>query len=90
MNTSSLPLKCSALQTEQILLFVVLFCMTALSLTGLLFPAAVYPSDELRRAFLTNDVVNLGIGLPILFGAWWLLRRGNLFGLLGLPAHCFM
>lgn len=85
MNTSSLPLKRSVLQIEQLLLFVILLWMTALSLAGLLFPLGVYPSQDLRQTFLANDVVNLVIGLPALLGAWWLMRRGSWFGLLGLP-----
>lgn len=85
MNTSPLPLKRSGSPTEQILLFMVLLWMAALSLAGLRFPLAVYPSQDLRQAFLANDVVNLVIGLPALLGAWWLMRRGNWLGLLGLP-----
>jgi hypothetical protein len=63
--------------------------MTALSLAGLLFPLAIYPSEDLRQSFLTNDVVNLMIGLPVLLGALWLARRGKLPGLLGLPGALF-
>lgn len=58
-------------------------------MAGLLFPSAVYPDEEVRRAFLANDVVNLVIGLPVLLGTLWLLRRGNLFGLLGLLGALF-
>ena len=63
--------------------------MTALSLAGLIFPMAMYPGEELRQSFVANDVVNLVIGLPILLGALWLLRRGKLPGLLGLPGALF-
>lgn len=63
--------------------------MTALSLTGVLFPMSIYPSDDLRQSFAANDVVNLVIGLPILLGALWLLRRKNLHGLLCLPGALF-
>lgn len=40
--------------------------MTALSLAGLLSPRATYPTEAFRQAFVANDVVNLGIGLPVL------------------------
>jgi hypothetical protein len=73
----------------QALSLVVALVMAAVSLAGLLLPANLYPTEELRRAFLANDVVNLVIGLPILLGALWLLRRANLLGLLGLPGALF-
>ena len=57
----------------------------ALSLAGLLFPMATYPSEDLRQSFIANDVVNLLIGLPVLLGALWFARRGKLLGLLALP-----
>jgi hypothetical protein len=63
--------------------------MAAASLAGLLFPASIYPTEELRRAFVSNDVVNLFIGLPILLGAMWLARRGHLLGLLFWPGALF-
>ena len=59
--------------------------MTAASLGGLLFPSVVYPSDELRQAFLANDVVNFLVGLPILLACMWLTKRGKLVGLLCWP-----
>jgi len=64
---------------------IVAFLMTAASFGGLFFPSNIYPSDELRQSFLANDVVNLLIGLPILFGSMWLTRRGKLIGLLCWP-----
>ena len=64
---------------------IVAFLMTAASFGGLFFPSAIYPTDELRQSFLANDVVNLLIGLPILFGSMWLTRRGKLIGLLCWP-----
>jgi hypothetical protein len=64
---------------------VVAFLITAASLGGLLFPSVVYPSDELRQAFLANDVVNFLVGLPILLACMWLTKRGKLVGLLCWP-----
>ena len=59
--------------------------MTAASLGGLLFSSRLYPTDELRQAYLANDLVNLLVGLPILLGCTWLARRGKLLGLLCWP-----
>ena len=36
--------------------------MAAASAAGLLYPARVYPTAELRQSFLANDAVNLLIG----------------------------
>jgi hypothetical protein len=56
--------------------------MTVVSVSGLLFRGHIYPTEELVRSFVPNDVVNLLIGLPILLSSMWLTRRGNLIGLL--------
>jgi hypothetical protein len=63
--------------------------MAIASLAGLLYPTAVYPTDELLQSFVPNDVVNLLIGLPILLGSLWLARRGRLVGLLLWPGALF-
>jgi hypothetical protein len=65
--------------------FIIAALITAASLGGLLFPSVIYPSDELRQAFLANDVVNFLVGLPILLGCIWLTKRGKLLGLLCWP-----
>ena len=59
--------------------------MAAMSAIGLLQPAAVYPTDEFRRAFVPNDAVSLVIGLPILLGSMGLAFRGKWIGLLLWP-----
>lgn len=59
--------------------------MGILSLVSLLFPAAIYASDAHRHTFLSNDVVNLFIGLPILVGSMLLAQQGKLIGLLFWP-----
>lgn len=48
---------------------IVVLLMAGLSLAGLLFQSNIYPNEELRRTFVSNDVVNLFIGLlhPIHF-----------------------
>jgi hypothetical protein len=59
--------------------------MGLLSLAGLLITDQVYPTDDLKQAFLSNDYVNLFVGLPALLLPLWLARRGSLGALLCLP-----
>ena len=62
--------------------FAIAILMAVASVAGLLRRTAIYPTDELLRSFVPNDVVNTLIGLPILLGSMWLARRGKLIGLL--------
>ena len=64
---------------------VVAILMAAASVAGLMYRTIIYPTDELLRTFVSNDVVNLFVGLPILLGSMWLARRGKLIGLLCWP-----
>ncbi len=59
--------------------------MAVMSLAGLVFPQALYPTQDLIQAFRLNDAVNLVVGLPLLVGAMGLHRRGELAGLLLWP-----
>lgn len=68
---------------------VIALLMGAASVAGLLYPADIYPTEELLESFVSNDVVNLAIGLPTLLGAMWLTRRGKLIGLLFWPGALF-
>ena len=83
-KTQSLPVAKSLTATYALSL-IVASLMTAVSLGGLLFSSHLYSTDELRQAFLGNDVVNLLIGLPILLISMWLAKRGKLAGLLCWP-----
>jgi hypothetical protein len=56
--------------------------MAVTSVAGLRYRTIIYPTDEVIRTFVSNDVVNLFIGLPILLGSMWLAWRGKLIGLL--------
>ena len=55
------------------------------SVIGLIMPSTLYPSDEARQSFLTNDVINLVVGLPILLASIWFTRKRSLVGLLLWP-----
>ena len=59
--------------------------MALLSLVGLFFQSVFYPTPELQRAFVSNDVVNLLIGLPALLISLSFVRRERLIGTLLLP-----
>ncbi len=86
MNTkqernADLPIRCN-LKLIYAISFIVAALMVAASVAGLLYSTVIYPTDELLRSFVSNDVVNLFIGLPILLGSMWLAWRGKLIGLL--------
>ena len=68
---------------------IVAIITAAASIIGLLYQTTIYPTEELRQAFVANDLVNLVIGLPILLGSMWLARRGRLVGLLFWPGALF-
>jgi hypothetical protein len=60
--------------------------LTAIASTaGLLAPETFYPTEALQRAYLTNDIFTLILGLPILLISMWLAWRKKLIGLLFWP-----
>ena len=69
--------------------FLIAILMVIVSVAGILFRANIYPTEELQRTFVPNDVVNLCVGIPIILGALWLAWRGKLLGLLCLPGALF-
>ncbi len=87
-RNASLPLK-GNLTLLYALSFIIASLMAAASVAGLLYPTIIYPSDELLQAFLSNDVANILIGLPMLLASIWLTRRGKLIGLLFWPGALF-
>lgn len=72
-----------------VLSFIIALMMAIFSLGGILFQSSIYPSVDLQRSFIANDVVNLMIGLPILLVSMWLHRRKQLVGLLLWPGALF-
>jgi hypothetical protein len=68
---------------------VIALIMAVVSLAGLLYRSDIYPTAELIKTFLPNDVVNLVVGVPILIASMWLTRRGKLAGLLFWPGALF-
>jgi hypothetical protein len=64
---------------------VIAVILVAASVSGLLFSARLYPTEELRQGFVATDLVSLLVGVPILLGSMWFARRGKLIGLLFWP-----
>ncbi len=64
---------------------VVALLAAAVSMASLAYRTVVYPTDELLRAFVPNDVVNLLVGVPLLLASVGLARRGRRIGLLAWP-----
>ena len=73
------------LTVPQFLSLVVALLVATVSLAGIFWQENLYRNEALRQAFVSNDVVNLVIGLPILLGSLVLARRGKLIGLLCWP-----
>jgi hypothetical protein len=63
--------------------------MAGASAAGFVFKADIYLTDEARNMFVTNDLINLLIGLPALIVSMWMARRGRLIGLLLWPGALF-
>ena len=87
-DTAKLPIRRN-LTLAYVISLVVAAVMAVASVAGLLYQTIIYPTDELIQSFVPNDVVNLIIGLPILLGSTWLVRRGKLIGLLFWPGALF-
>jgi hypothetical protein len=70
---------------------VVAIVLTAVSLSGLVDWQRTYLGIETKMVplFVGQDALNLLVGLPILLGAMWLVRRGSLIGLLLWPGALF-
>ncbi len=87
-HPDNLPIK-GTLTLNYALSLIIALLMAAASITGIVYRANVYPTDDLLQAFVPTDVVNLLIGVPILLGSVWLARRGQLIGLLLWPGALF-
>ncbi len=81
---TGLPIKHNLRIAYLVTLLVTIFVIIV-SGSGIMLQSAIYPTDELQRTFMPNDMVNLLIGVPILLGSLWLTFRGKLIGLLLWP-----
>ena len=64
-------------RTSTILSAILALLLLATSLAGILRPETLYPTAELRVAFLPNDVVNLALAVPLLLLFMLLAGRGR-------------
>lgn len=69
--------------------FLIAILMGLVSVAGLRYRTLIYPTGDLMRTFLSNDIVNLFIGMPILLGSMLLAWRRKLLGLLCWPGALF-
>jgi hypothetical protein len=67
----TLPIK-GKLVPNYILSLIIAILMLIASAVGLQHNTIVYPTEELTRTFIPNNLVNLLVGLPILLGSMWL------------------
>jgi hypothetical protein len=79
--------------TAKVSIIIVIVLLTADSLFSLLGPDRVYPTDEMQRAFLANDFINLFMVALILLSILWFKPfdavRARLIGVLFLPGAMF-
>ncbi len=60
--------------------FLTCMLMAGVSIAGIQYRDLIYPTENQVRSFVPNDVVNLGIGLPVLLGSMYLAWRGKWAG----------
>ena len=87
-NENNLPIKHN-LKLVYALSLIILSLMTLASISGIFFQSSIYPTDELLGTFISNDVVNLLVGLPIMLSSIFLSMRGKVLGLLFWPGALF-
>jgi hypothetical protein len=87
-SAGPLPLK-QNLKLAYILSLLIALLMTAASVLGILYRNVIYPGEDLSIPFISNDILNLALVLPILLGSLWLANHGRLMGLLCWPGALF-
>ena len=83
-NNENLPIKRN-LKLVYILSFIIASLFVFASVLGIMLGSTVYSTDELFENFISNDIVNLLIGFPIILVSIFLTMRGRLIGLLLWP-----
>ena len=87
MSPKTCPI--TSVKTVETLSIIIAILLGAASLAALLFPDALYTSEETRQGMLSNDVVNLVIGVPAIVACLLLTCRKQLIGLLFWPGALF-
>ncbi|MEJ2240585.1 MAG: hypothetical protein P8Y18_00350 [Candidatus Bathyarchaeota archaeon] len=83
-NEEKLPIK-GNLKVVYILSVLIACIFVFTSVYGILLGSTIYPTEELFNNFISNDFVNLLIGLPIILVSIVFTLRCKLVGLLFLP-----
>lgn len=85
--STKLPTKLN-LNFVYICTIIIVTLMILVSIIGLLFQSELYPK-ELSVGFVSNDIFNLIVGLPIIIVSMLLTKKGKLVGLLCYPGALF-
>lgn len=78
-----------SLTLEYTISVVIAIIMVMASLVGIMHRSVIYPTEKLSIGFVSTDLLNLFVGLPVLLVSMWLIRRGKLIGLLCWPGALF-
>lgn len=78
-----------SLTLEYAISVVVAIIMVVASAVGIMYRSVIYPTEKLSIGFVSTDLLNLVVGLPVLLVSMWLTRRGKLTGLLCWPGALF-
>ncbi len=78
-----------SLTLEYVISIVVSISMVMASIVGILYSNVTYPTEKLSIGFISTDLLNLVVGLPVLLVSMWLTRKGKLTGLLCWPGALF-
>jgi len=84
LSAGVLPIKRS-LTLEYAISIVIAVIMIVASIVGILHRSVIYPTEKLSVGFVSTDLLNLAVGVPVLLVSMWLVRRGQLIGLLCWP-----
>lgn len=88
LPSSLLPITRS-LRLEYAISIVIAIIVVVVSTVGIMYRSVIYPTEKLFVGFVSTDLLNLVVGLPILLVSMWLTRRGKLYGLLCWPGALF-
>ncbi|MFC1724598.1 hypothetical protein ACFL4T_03155 [candidate division KSB1 bacterium] len=88
LNSGLLPVTRS-LRLEYAVSVVIAIIMVVVSTVGIMYRSVLYPTEKLFIGFVSSDLLNIFVGLPVLLLSMRLTRRGRLTGLLCWPGALF-
>ncbi len=86
--STKLPVKLN-LNFAYISTIILVTLMIVVSVIGILFQSKLYPGKELSIGFVSNDILNLIVGVPIIIISMLLAKKGKLVGFLCYPGALF-